>query len=451
MRYRNSGIIKGLSIFTLFMVLLQCFPTATLAFELKSLKDSVRAFVEKRDNSVDAIKNKVNNYFDLTNTITTKFVKGGFSTLESQTGVNSENKLYNAVKKRSLEHIGFKLGGGKALKDTGLFATDLGAKLVTLPIGIVNLGYKVKDNPKKYQESLSNGAKTFAGVILNPLPVAKNLYQNFVTVQNKAKQDPLEWGKFQGEFVTYGAMSVLPTGNVKVPSTLKNVLSTVKTSAFTKTSNLVNKIDLGVLIPDINLGYAPTPVLGGAVRGAGEKTAVKWVPSIKTESTIAQISQKAENGLFNFNVGDLFNGVKIADKKGRNQLILANKEKLYANIVKYPNEVYSDSKLVTLIKKNGLLYTDTGKLAHGVYPFVIDHRSKFLTGVATPKVYHGEIAKGLPVKWAGMVRISKGKIYGISNESGHYLPKAEDFLNMLPILKEHLPNLTEKMFQAIKL
>lgn len=434
MRYRNSRIIKVLSIFTLFMVLLQCFPTATSAYELKSLKDSVRAFVEKRDNSVDTIKNKVNYYFDLTNIITTKFVKGGFSTLESKSGLNSENKLYNAVKRRSLEKIGFKLGGGKALKDTGLFATDLGAKLVTLPMGIVDLGYKVKDNPKKYIESLSNGAKTCAGVILNPLPVAKNLYQSFVTAQNKAKQDPLAWGEFQGELFTYGAMSVLPAGNVKVPSALKNL-----------------KIDLGILLPDINLGFAPTPVLAGAVRGAGGKTAVKWVPSLKMESTIAQVSQKAENGLLNFNVGDLFNGVKIADKKGRNQLILANKEKLYANNLKYPNEVYSDSKLVNLINKNGLIYSDTGKLAHGVYPFVIDYRSKFITGLATPKVYHGEIAKGLPVKWAGMVKISKGKIYGISNESGHYLPKAEDFLSMLPILKEHLPNLTEKMFQAIKL
>ncbi|MGI6606671.1 MAG: hypothetical protein ACOX2X_06465 [Peptococcia bacterium] len=441
MRLKNARLVKSLSILILFTVLLQCFPTATSAFELKDLKDSVRTFVEKRDNSLNTIKNTVNKYYNLTDTITTKFVRGGVSTLESKKGVNSENKLYNIVKDYSLEKIGIKLGGGKALKDTGLFAIDLGAKILTLPIGIVDLGYKIKDNPQKYKESLSNGAKTIAGVILNPLPVAKKLYQDLVTVPDVAKHDPLEMGKLRGEFGTYGAMAVLPAGNVKMPSALKKVLSTAKTSTLTKTSALANKIDFGISLPNINLGFAPSPVLAGSVRGTGGSSAIKSVTSS------VEKAGKKSNALLTFKVGDIFDGVKITAKKGNT--LTWGKKTLYENTLIRPGEdILAPINYVKLSIKDGKLYNGLGEKADGAYLYVLDHKDKLLVAKAEKYIHHSHLGKGKPVQLAGTFVAEEGELLFFTNISGHYKPAITAFKNVLPTLQKYLPDLTEGKYHG---
>jgi len=482
MRLKKARLVISLSILILFTVLLQCFPTAALAFELTDLKDSVRTLVDKKDNALNAIKNKVNIYYNFTDIITTKFVKGGFSTFESNTGLNSKNnKLYNALKKYSLGQIGLKLGGGEALKNIGFLGIDLGVDLVTFPIGMIDLGYQIKDNPQKYKNALSNGVTSITGVILNPLPVAKKLYQDLVTVPDVAKNDPLEMGKLRGEIGTYGAAGIVLAGSLKAPQTIKKVLgSAEKTGVATKTSTsvldnissllkrpslnlkvpalagiglklsdisaktsaLVDKIDsVLVQLPNIHLGFAPSPVLAGSVRGTGGTSAVKRVTGS------VEIAGKKNAALQTFKVGDIFDGVKITAKKG-NALTWNNKI-LYENTLIRPGEdIFAPINYVKLSIKDGKLYDELGEKADGAYLYVLDHKDKLLVAKAEKYIHHSHLGKGKPVQLAGTFVAEEGELLFFTNISGHYKPAITAFKNVLPTLQKYLPDLTEGKYHG---
>jgi hypothetical protein len=115
-----------------------------------------------------------------------------------------------------------------------------------------------------------------------------------------------------------------------------------------------------------------------------------------------------------------------------------------------PNVHYArkDERLrdLMLVPEDGLLYTAQGKLCDiGWSAYAVDRYGNLLVAKANRTWTHGQtnaqfnhstLAAGGPVICAGEIRIKKGLIEYISNESGHYRPTAAQLANAIYTLAE---------------
>ncbi len=402
-------------IITLTIMSLFCPTVPAFGLDLR-IKENVRAFVEQRDKMLQTATLKVNQKYNTTSALFTGFTKGGFSIFESRTGLNKRNedktqKLYVAAKNRILRGVGVRLGVAEGTKDLALEMADFSAQLVTLPAGLVNLGYNIKEDPQKYKKSAVSGAKTITSMLTNPGSLLSALYQEYKITEKEAQKDPLTMGKIQGKSAVYAGTFLLGGGQVKSVSAAKKV------GTLTKAGNTVNN-----LMPRMKKGLLVFK---------NDQTAT-FLPSQKL--------------LFTLNVGDMFEGVKIIQKEG-NLLTLANGVKLYENARKVDGEdIFAKIDYAKFTTKQGLLFDESERLANGRFLYVIDYYDNLLLTKKGKAKFHSQLPLGKPVKYAGELQLEDGMVKMINRVSGHYLPKTEHFGEIFPTLQRYLPGITKELF-----
>jgi filamentous hemagglutinin len=63
------------------------------------------------------------------------------------------------------------------------------------------------------------------------------------------------------------------------------------------------------------------------------------------------------------------------------------------------------------------------------YDYVVKENGELVMGERIPGQGHANLAEGQPVRAAGQVQVSGGRIVEIDNASGHYLPKGPNARN----------------------
>lgn len=397
-------------IITLTIMSLFCPTVPAFGFDL-NIRANVREFVEQRDKVLQKATLKVNQKFNNTTVLLTGLTKGGFSLFESRTGLNKRNedkphKLYAVAKNHILREVGVRLGVAEGTKDFALGMADLTAQLVTLPAGLVNLGYNIKEDPQKYKKKAVSGANTFTSVLTNPGSLLSALYKEYKITEKEAQKNPLTMGKIQGKSAFYAGTLLLGGGP------LKTVLATPKAGAL-KINNLM---------PGMKKGLTTLK---------NDQTA-RFIPSQSLKPT--------------FNVGDMFEGIKIVEKEG-NLFTLANGVKLYENArIVDGEDIFAKIDYAKFIARKGLLFDESERLANGRFLYVIDyHDNLLLTKKGTAK-FHSQLPQGKPVKYAGELQLEDGMVKMINRVSGHYLPKTEHFGEIFPTLQRYLPGITKELF-----
>lgn len=406
-RTQKTG--RTTALITLVVMLLQCFPTAVFGLDLK-LKENVHAFVEQRNKLLQTATARVNQSFLTTADLMTKLTKGGFSVLESRTGLNEQNRLYGVAKNHIARDIGTRIGFTKATKDFSLSAVSFGTKLLTAPAGVLDLAYKIKEKPQEYKQKAISGAQIVAGIVANPKLMLDSVYQCYKNAEDQAKKDPFKMGELQGQTVFFAGTLLLGGGTAKTVSSV----------------NKLEKIKLNNLLQTTKNGF---------VAFKNDQTAT-FLPRFELP--------------FTYKIGDIFEGVRITAKKD-NQLILANEIRLYENTKKPRGLAYDQIELVQFSHRKGLVYDDDLDLPlNGWFLYVLDHKGKLLLTKLRNDISHSQIAQGKPVMYAGVLSIKDGLTHLITNSSGHYMPVAKDFKYVLPVLKTQLPDVSKESFKAIK-
>ena len=462
--------VKIIATIMLIAMGLQCFPIPVLG-------SNFSAQLAKRDQFIKKANTKVNQSLNKQLDLITKVTKGGFSFLEKQTGLNEQNKLYKTTKNRTLEKTGFKLGVAEGTKDFSMGAFSFLATPDKLPTKVKAMGGAVKN--------------AVSSTVSNPRAVASGLSSSFYGWLTHKEADPLKRGRragktvgFEGAFFVAGgttvkaankaskvagivtktpkaravapkAASITPKAVVAAPkaASITSKTATVAASITSKAASITSKI------------AAPGVKINSKAKILTEKawhSVTRGFNNIKVGGTSKQRGSTIKNEGYPFtrqkklpytyNVGDLFEGVEITAKKG-NVLTLANKDKLYENIKINPGEdIFAPVKQVKLNYKKlnplyGVFYDESGKRANGSFLLVINHKKNLLMTKKKDFTYHSQLAEGKPVTWAGQALFTNGQISLIDNISGHFLPEAERFKEVFPVLQKHLPSLTKDLYK----
>lgn len=407
---------------------ISCLPGRTLGFE-QIIQEYSKTRVEEQAKLVKKVKTLVEDRITKHTELVSRLTRGGFALLEDKSGLNKQNKLYELVKHRTLQNTGIKLGVLKGASNTFTELYSLAATIDTLDLCTVNLAFNIKEDPIKYHNKVRTSAQTFAGALAQPELVLSSVYQGcqnyssqLLTTYNEAKKDPLELGTLQGEVAFLGGLFLVGWGETKLFTTANNVGKTAKIGNINK--NLIPQIKLTAKRDFTNFLKADAGTL---------------LPSGKYSSSYYRAKRYLEKQEipFTYHEGDIFAGMLITEKKD-NVLTLANsKIKLYETAFKFPQENYHKVKYTTFIYRDGRYYDKSGTLLNGEFTYLLDYKGNFL---ASPqgKYFHGELAKGKPVIWAGELKLRDGKIMSLNNYSGHYTPDGNQFSEVLQIIQKKL-------------
>jgi hypothetical protein len=424
----RTGIIKMLTASTLMVIILQCFPAAAFGAEF-NLRARTRNAVEKKDDVLTSIKTSVNYHFNKSLGIIEGLTGQGFSLFERHTGLDQKNRVYAAFKNTTLHKIGFQLGIVEGAKDVGLLATELVVDTVTAPVGLLNTGYNIKEDPEKYKNMVTYGAASLFYTLANPRPLVNNVSQSIKTTLAEANKSPLKRGKLEGKVVAGIGTCVLigvstaPARMVSLANKLEKLTQVGRTGQFILPKRWL-------YVSNLKVTSKATGVSSSQINVASRATTV--LPSLKLIS--------------NTKVGDLFDGVKITKIEG-NRLTLANGNKLYENVRLVEGEdVLAKVDLARFTPRNNLLVDELSNPAQGRFLYVIDPKGNLLMTKSAKGKYHSQLVQGGPVKYSGEIYFKDGIITKIDRVSGHYLPRVEDFDANLPIFQKYFPGVTRDLF-----
>ena len=178
----------------------QCFPWRVMAYDVQAfIKEFTGSQVKESNEIIKLNKAKIKTSVDKVAQWYENKWLDGISYLEGKTGLNEQCKPYGVLKTYNLLNLGFNCGVLKGAGELGAEMYSFVATLPTAPERIVNFGFKYAEDPKQYQDMITNGAKTVAGVVLNPAPFLKGVYGYGKNAYLEAAQDPLTLGTLHGE------------------------------------------------------------------------------------------------------------------------------------------------------------------------------------------------------------------------------------------------------------
>lgn len=213
---RMSGKLRIVSIILVVVMVISCIPSTTFAYDVHAkIKNFANSQVKKSNQIVDSNKKTIDQFVNKGIEIIGKKAYDSFALFEEKTGVDKQNWLYAKNKNNILEVVGLGLGVIKGAKNIGLDIYSIGAKVPTLPERTISLAYSYADNPKLYQNRVSNGAKSAVGMLANPVPYLSAAYNYGKNTYIEAKKDPLKYGMLLGEATTYGVSLVTGGAQIK--------------------------------------------------------------------------------------------------------------------------------------------------------------------------------------------------------------------------------------------
>lgn len=194
------------------ILLVQCFPGNAWGYDINGfIKGFTDKQIEQSNKIIAAYKSKITTPFNqAADWFKAEGLKNNSSWIKKY-GLDQQNTLVKGLDYAN--NFGYGLAAG-LLKGSGTLCGELyslGAKIPTAPERLISFGYRVSENPKKYQDMVINGVQTVAGVALNPLPIIDGLYGH----TKEVVKDPLKAGSICGETATVIGSCFIGGGQIK--------------------------------------------------------------------------------------------------------------------------------------------------------------------------------------------------------------------------------------------